>query len=1256
MINRFLITIILSINFLNVTVAQTILNADNTPNNTYELINSVLAPGGTAEETPDQAGGTHAAFGRHIAEVFDTDLNKNVFEFYLHVAEDNDKTGGLVRQRVEIKTYASSPAKLKGTLGETIVYKWRFKIPVGFQPSSSFTHIHQVKAVDGDDGAPMFTLTPRKGTLNKLELIYVKDSLSGTDKKVTVNLSLFEGIWVEATETIKIGINGTYSMSIVKVSDGTAVLSYSASDIQTFRTGSSFIRPKWGIYRSLKTPSDLRDEAVRFSDISIEKIPLRIILKLDDFSASNNISAATPTLDYLISKQLKAGIGFIAQRNDATALSVYSPYLNANNIYNERLFEVWHHGLDHIKPEFDATTYAYQKSHFEQADSLIKGGLRVQMHSFGAPYNQNDANTNTIISENSNYKVTMFNNPAANVSTGIINLTNRVNMENGTGNPDYSYFVNNYNTYKSSYTDLMVLQGHPNLWTSTQLAQFRQIIDFLIAEGVKFVTPYEYYLSLNPLLSVPITTQTISFPSLPTKLKNDVDFDAGATSNSSLAVTYNSSNPSVSTIVNGKIHIVGTGSSIITASQMGNTTYKSADYVSRILSVSPLDSLDYRSLASGNWNIPATWQSRANNGSWATAAIVPSASSNVFIQSGHTITLDAADANCDNLNINANTAATAQGRLDINGAFSLNINGKIRAYSGAAVTSSVDGTYSGISTTTLVANMITTNAAGVLKFIGGTRNITESGEWNSATINPNAVFALNNGVTGSLVSGMKFRNVTFMSGTISGVGLMAATSSVTINNGAKFTTSRTTQAISSSSGSPTPTLTLDIGGTLELTGDTPEINCTTFNNNGTVIYSGGASQNFAVPNAAILTNNPATTSLLNNYNNLTIAPSGIANLAVNRNYIVSGSLTLTNGKLIIPPTSTLELTNANSAIFGGNSSNYIQTLADGVGTGGLLKVTGLSTSKSFPLGSATNYLPVTLNPVSTSNFSINVFTGATQDATPNGTGISDKTEIVDAIYNINRTSGSGNCDVTLGWDAAIEGNTFATTADNQIGAAQYNSGSYGSFTGIGDNSTNRVVISGVSTFAPFLIGKNKVLPVTLTSFTAQKQSTEVQLTWNTDSEQNNSHFDVQRSLDNVQFFSIGRVNGAGNSNASIYYYLRDKSPASGTNYYCLNQVDFDGKTSISKPISVNMGFRNACMQVYASAGSLSNLNIIISTEQASAGQLIIYNIGGQKVYEKAISLNRGKNDLSISLSNMDKGIFIATYNNGSQVLKKKFFK
>ena len=295
MMKRLALAVFFCIIGLYVSKAQTVLNANSTgTGDTYALINSVLAPGDNAIEAPDQTGGgvngTHPSFGKHIAQVYDADLAKYVFEFYAHVAEDNDITGGLVRQRVEIKTYANSPNSLKGTNGETVVYKWRFKIPVGFKPSSNFTHIHQIKAVDGDASSPLFTLTPRKGLPNKLELLYVKDSVSGTNKIAVVNLSDFEGVWVEATQIIKIAEHGTYSIMIKKVSDQTILLSYSNNDIATKRPDNSFIRPKWGIYRSLNTPSDLRDESIRFSDFSIQEITV-LPINLVSFTAAKQANS-----------------------------------------------------------------------------------------------------------------------------------------------------------------------------------------------------------------------------------------------------------------------------------------------------------------------------------------------------------------------------------------------------------------------------------------------------------------------------------------------------------------------------------------------------------------------------------------------------------------------------------------------------------------------------------------------------------------------------------------------------------------------------------------------------------------------------------------------------------------------------------------------------------------------------------------------------------------------------------------------------
>jgi len=258
--------------------SQTLLEANGVPNNTYELINSILAPPAyPAEETPDQF---DPAFGRHIAEVFDTDLNQYVFEFYIHSSVANElqdeSTGDTDRQRCEIKTYASSPASLKGVSGDNVTYKWRFRVPVGFQPSPNFTHIHQVKAVDGDDGNPIFTLTPRyKSTGNQLELIYVDGRSASNNinnKLASVDLSLFTGNWVEATEKIKVdSLEGTYSIVITNVKTGTTILSYSGSNLCTIRATNSFIRPKWGIYRSITSLSYLRDEALRFNSFSVGK-------------------------------------------------------------------------------------------------------------------------------------------------------------------------------------------------------------------------------------------------------------------------------------------------------------------------------------------------------------------------------------------------------------------------------------------------------------------------------------------------------------------------------------------------------------------------------------------------------------------------------------------------------------------------------------------------------------------------------------------------------------------------------------------------------------------------------------------------------------------------------------------------------------------------------------------------------------------------------------------------------------------------
>lgn len=261
-----LLLILLCAGNISAISSKTILEA-NGQGNTYELINSILAPGYNAVEHPE-CESAHPGFGRHITEVWDDELEKYVFVFHIHVEYDNDRCTNFDRQRIEIKTYASSPDALIGTVGETVVYKWKFRLPADFKPSSAFTHLHQIKPVGGDADNPLFTLTARKGLPNKMELIH-----NNSNKVSIVNLSLFEEQWVEVMETIKINpINGEYSIEINNLTTGANILSYTNNQLMTIRSDNDFIRPKWGIYRSLNNVQDLRDETVRFADFSIEEV------------------------------------------------------------------------------------------------------------------------------------------------------------------------------------------------------------------------------------------------------------------------------------------------------------------------------------------------------------------------------------------------------------------------------------------------------------------------------------------------------------------------------------------------------------------------------------------------------------------------------------------------------------------------------------------------------------------------------------------------------------------------------------------------------------------------------------------------------------------------------------------------------------------------------------------------------------------------------------------------------------------------
>ncbi|SEO74427.1 autotransporter-associated beta strand repeat-containing protein [Mucilaginibacter gossypiicola] len=93
---------------------------------------------------------------------------------------------------------------------------------------------------------------------------------------------------------------------------------------------------------------------------------------------------------------------------------------------------------------------------------------------------------------------------------------------------------------------------------------------------------------INQSLTVSKKAQTITFNAIPAKTVADSDFVAGATASSGLAISYSSSDSTVAQIAGGKLHIVGSGIAVITASQDGNASYLPAPAVTQTLTVNKL--------------------------------------------------------------------------------------------------------------------------------------------------------------------------------------------------------------------------------------------------------------------------------------------------------------------------------------------------------------------------------------------------------------------------------------------------------------------------------------------------------------------------------------------------------------------------------------------------------------------------------------------------------------------------------------------
>lgn len=169
-----------------------------------------------------------------------------------------------------------------------------------------------------------------------------------------------------------------------------------------------------------------------------------------------------------------------------------------------------------------------------------------------------------------------------------------------------------------------------------------------------------------------------------------------------------------------------------------------------------------------------------------------------------------------------------------------------------------------------------------------------------------------------------------------------------------------------------------------------------------------------------------------------------------------------------------------------------------------------------------------------------------------------------------RIAGTSSVYVSLGWYAPLMGSCQVTTPPD-LRVARWNGSMWvneGQSATTGNATMGTVTSATVqSAISAYTLGSSTTanpLPIELISFAAQPVDHTVQLSWSTATETNNDYFTVERSQDGITVESIDTIDGAGNSTHELHYSVTDSHPYSGTSYYRLKQVDYNGQHTWSE--------------------------------------------------------------------------------------------
>ena len=375
-------------------------------------------------------------------------------------------------------------------------------------------------------------------------------------------------------------------------------------------------------------------------------------------------------------------------------------------------------------------------------------------------------------------------------------------------------------------------------------------------------------------------------------------------------------------------------------------------------------------------------------------------------------------------------------------------------------------------------------------------------------------------------------------------------------------------------------------------------------------------------------------------------------ISVNENINVAGTFALQNG--------TVTVANTKQIIFGTAATVTCNEASASAYVEGAMKKYGSSVF-TFPTGHNGHRAKVGITPIDASD-------GTYFTAKYNSVAIDDAEEIPESKRNsgLERVSnleswdifGTSDSKIKLYWEN--KGSDYITNL-NTLVVAHYNSSS-GKWETIkcegssGDGTSGWILTGKVTSYSPYTFGstvkEDNPLPVTFTAFTGRQERNSVVLEWATASENNNNYFEIERSIDGVNFVTIGYVDGAGNSSSLLNYEFSDNAPEQGQVYYRLSQVDFDGKREYADKVVAVLYTGSEIENLTIVPNPTDGLFKVSASGSMAGGRIELLSQSGQMVR----IVNVDSFDATIDISDLPSGIYILRFVTDTKVLQQKVVK